>query len=152
MKYNDKKKYQIAMRRLYSTNTPSKQIVELIGTDKQGFIDHINKYLLEGMNKENFGKVWSLDHIVPVDLFDFDNLNDLKLCYNFINIMPMFINDNRIKGASVHFSLDKLKLLRIAFSKNESDVDSLYTKVCDELIEKCEKEINCTYQKYLLPL
>lgn len=149
MKYNDKKKYQIAMRRLYATNIPSKQILELIGTDKQGFIDHINKYLLDGMTLENFGKVWSLDHIVPVDLFDFDNLNDLKLCYNFINIMPMFVNDNRLKGASVHFSLEKLKSLRIAFSNFEGDVNSSYTNVCN-LIEKCESQISSVYQKYLL--
>ena len=152
MKYNDKKKYQIAMRRLYATNTPSKQIIELLGIDKIGFIQHIDKYLLEGMTKENFGKVWSLDHIVPVDLFDFDNLNDLKLCYNFINIMPMFINDNRLKGASVHFSLEKLKLLRIAFSEKESGVNTSYTKVCEDLIDKCNDEIIRTYQKYLLPL
>ena len=152
MKYNDKKKYQIAMRRLYATNSPSKEIVNLIGIDKNGFINHINKHLLDDMTIDNFGKVWSLDHIVPVDLFDFNNLNDLKLCYNFINIMPMFGNDNRLKGASVHFSLEKLKVLRIAFSKNKSDVDTSYTNVCNELINKCNDEITRTYQKYLLPL
>ena len=139
MKYNTKKKYQIALRRLYCTDVPSKEIISLLGTDKVGFISHINKYLLEGMTKENFGSTWGLDHIVPVELFDFTDTDDLKLCYNFNNIMPMFNADNRMKGASVHFSLAKL--------------DSMYTNVyIEQLKTKCNEEIIRTYQKYLLPL
>jgi hypothetical protein len=136
MKYNLKKKYQIAMRRLYKTNSPSKELTSLLGIDKDGFIEHINKSLIDGMTLDNFGTEWGLDHIVPVHLFDFDNEDELSLCYNFNNIMPMFLNDNRAKGASVHFSLVKLK--------------SMYTNVCiEKLIEKCNNEIENTYEKYL---
>lgn len=125
------------MRRLYGTNTPSKEIVSLLAIDKDGFINHINKYLIEGMTKENFGTEWGLDHIVPVELFDFSNKEELKLCYNFNNIMPMFNNDNRMKGASVHFSLAKL--------------ESMYTNVCiEELKRRCKNEINKTYMKYII--
>lgn len=142
MKYNDKKKYQIAMRRLYATNTPSKRIIELLGTDKESFISHVDKFLLDGMTKDNFGKVWSLDHIVPVDVFDFDDEEDLKLCYNFNNIMPMFMNDNRAKGASIHFSLEKLRHMA------HTNVD---TKVyINKLIQRCEKVIEEVYMKYLI--
>lgn len=136
MKYNLKKKHQIAMRRLYATNSPSKEFCVMVGTDKESFKNHINNNLLSGMTLDNFGVVWSLDHIVPVDLFDFNNIDDLHLCYNFNNIMPMFINDNRKKGASVHFSLLKLK--------------TMHTNVyINRLIEKCENEISEIYVKYL---
>lgn len=139
MKYNTKKRYQIALRRLYTTNAPSKEISTLLGIDKLGFIAHINKYLLEGMTMENFGSDWGLDHIVPVELFDFSNENDLKLCYNYNNIMPMFNSDNRLKGASVHFSLLKL--------------DTMHTNVYIEKLKmKCNEQIIRIYQKYLLPL
>ena len=37
MRYNEKKRLQIAMRRLYSTNTPSKEIVSLLGTKDKLF-------------------------------------------------------------------------------------------------------------------
>jgi hypothetical protein len=139
MKYNTKKRLQIAMRRLYSSNAPSKEIVSLLGINKDEFIHHINKYLIEGMTKENFGTEWGLDHIVPVDLFDLTKQEDLKLCYNYNNIMPMFNSDNRLKGASVHFSLDKL--------------NSMYTNVyIEQLKTKCNDEIIRIYQKYLIPL
>jgi hypothetical protein len=137
MKYNEKKRLQIALRRLYATNSPSKEILTFIGIDKQGFINHVNKYLLEGMTKENFGKIWGLDHIVPVDLFDINDEAEKKLCYNYQNIIPMFNNDNRVKGASVHFSLDKL--------------ETMYTNVyIQQLKEKCLNEITNRYDKYLI--
>lgn len=124
------------MRRLYSTNTPSKEIVSLLGIHKDGFIDHINKYLIAGMTKENFGMEWGLDHIVPVELFDLSDDSDLSLCYNFNNIMPMYNSDNRVKGASVHFSLEKL--------------NAMNTNVfIEQLKTKCNEEISKRYKKYL---
>ena len=36
------------------------------------------------MTYDNFGKVWSLDHIVPTGLFDFDKPEDLELCFQTI--------------------------------------------------------------------
>jgi hypothetical protein len=137
MKYNIKKRYQIAVRRLYSTTASNKEIISLVGIDKDGFICHVNKYLIEGMTKETFGKTWGLDHIVPVDLFDLTDENDLKLCYNYNNIMPMFNSDNRLKGASVHFSLVKLNTM-----DTNVYIDGLKTK--------CNEEINRTYKKYLM--
>ena len=125
------------MRRLYGSNTPSKEIVSLLGIDKNGFIDHINKYLIEGMTNENFGTEWGLDHIVPVDLFDITNDEDLKLCYNYNNIMPMFNTDNRLKGASVHFSIAKLTTMPT----------NVYIEV---LKRRCNEEIVKRYQKYLM--
>ena len=89
------------------------------------------------MSYDNFGKTWGLDHIVPVHLFDLSNEDDLKLCYNYNNIMPMFNGDNRLKGASVHFSLEKL--------------NSMYSNVyIVQLKQKCYEEISNTYRKYLL--
>jgi hypothetical protein len=115
--------------------------------DKEGFITHIDNYIISGMTKENFGEEWGLDHIVPVDLFDFNSIDELKLCYNYINIMPMFNNDNRLKGASVHFSLEKLKLMMDSIPNTDENTSRI--KVCELLIEKCMEEIDRTYKKYL---
>jgi hypothetical protein len=138
-KYNLTKKYQILLRRFYNTNIKSQRASILLGIDKTGFKNHIDKYLIEGMTKENFGELWGLDHIVPIQLFDFDNVDDFSLCYNYNNIIPMFNSDNRLKGASVHFSLLKL--------------DSMYTNVyTQKLKDKCHEEIMKTYMKYIIPL
>lgn len=91
------------------------------------------------MTDENFGSVWGIDHIVPVDVFDLNNEADLHLCYNYNNLMPMFTEDNRIKGASLHFSLVKL--------------DTMYTNVYTQLLkDRARTEISKIYDKYLIHL
>lgn len=138
MKYNLKKKYQIALRRLYETNLPCKEIKNMVGIDHEGFIAHINKYRIPGMTDENFGLAWGIDHIVPVDVFDLTDKTDLNLCYNYNNLMPMFNEDNRLKGASLHFSVAKLA--------------TMYTNVFIEMLkDRANLEITRIYQKYLLP-
>ena len=89
------------------------------------------------MTFDNFGKIWSFDHIVPIDLFDLQDDKDLKLAYNYNNIMPMFNNDNRLKGASIHFSIIKLQSM-------ENNI------IINELLNKCNIENNKTYKKYLI--
>jgi hypothetical protein len=130
------KKYQIALRRLY-TSSASKEILTLVGTNKIHFINHINNQLIDGMDYSNFGTEWSLDHIVPVNAFDLTDNEQLHLCYNYINIMPMYNIDNRAKGASLHFSLLKLNTL-------ESN------DVVDKLINLCNNNIEEVYGKYLV--
>lgn len=128
----------MAISRYYAKTTPCKEISQYVGIDRQGFITHVHKCVQSGMTIDNFGKVWNLDHIVPVELFDINNTEELMLCYNYNNIMPMFINDNRMKGASVHFSLVKLDSL-------------MYTNVfIDKLKERCINEIKNRYDKYLM--
>jgi hypothetical protein len=162
VKYNEKKRLQIAMRRQYSLPSNGKEIGILLGIDKQGFINHVDRFLIDGMTVENFGKVWSLDHIVPVELFDLSNMDEKRLCYNYLNIMPMFNNDNRIKGASIHFSLQKLESLKLVPEFNSGTIPvfvqtepvPMYTNVyvLDSLMRKCNEELIRRYQKYLLPL
>ena len=144
MKYNLKKKYQIAMRRAYATETPSKEILTLLGGNREEYRNHVNNYLLSGMVIETFGKEWGLDHIVPVELFDLNSEEEKKICYSYLNIIPMFNNDNRLKGASVHFSLEKLNSLLL---KEHSDKSK---EIIEKLIIKCKGEIESRYSKYLI--
>lgn len=130
------KKYQIALRRLY-TSSASKEILTLVGTNKIHFISHINNQLIDGMDYSNFGTEWSLDHIVPVNAFDLTDNEQLHLCYSYNNIMPMYNIDNRAKGASLHFGLIKLNTLE----PND---------VVDKLINLCNNKIEEVYGKYLV--
>lgn len=87
------------------------------------------------MTFDNYCKVWNLDHIVPVFLFDLTKEDELKLCYNYQNIMPMYRKDNKYKGGSVHFSLELLKCKE-------------QTPIVKALLERCQSEIDNRYNKY----
>ncbi len=141
MEFNIKRKYQIALRRLYTTKCKNTKILQFIGCDKNYFITHINNFLIDDMCNNNFGNKWGLDHIVPITLFNIDNEDELKLAYNYLNIMPMFNYDNKVKGASIHFSIDKLNSLLLIYP-NES-------VIINKLLDKCYQHLDLIYSKYL---
>ncbi|MEI9958301.1 MAG: hypothetical protein WDM90_18805 [Ferruginibacter sp.] len=60
-----------------------------------GFREWIELQFIEGLNWDNFGKKWQFDHIVPTTYFDFDNAEDLMLCWNFVNIRVESLQTNQ---------------------------------------------------------
>jgi hypothetical protein len=54
----------------------------------------------EGMTWENYGKVWVVDHIVPLKWWDVANFPEhIMEASHYSNLQPMFKRDNIIKGA-----------------------------------------------------
>lgn len=130
--YLNKKKLAIQLRRFYLTHDRCAILAPLIGCSKEEFKTYIDNKLIEEMEPTNFGIVWELDHIVPIHLFQ----EDFEKAWNFQNIIPMRKQDNKNKGASVHFSLIYLKSQPIS-------------EIREYLINKCMEEIK-KYDKYLI--
>lgn len=133
----NKKQLQLQLNRFYMTDSPCAEISNIIGIDKLDFINYIEKYFQPDMNRVNFGRVWQLDHIVPVPLFNLRT--ESELCYNYLNIIPMYNQDNKFKGASVHFSLELLQN-RLKYYPNNP--------IIIQLIDKCKHEIDTKWKYY----
>jgi len=86
LKFREKRKWQLAFRRYVLEKKPSQSYSIYFGLD----IEHLRKWIelqfTEALNWDNFGSAWQFDHIIPVAYFDFSKEEDLKLCWNFINI------------------------------------------------------------------
>lgn len=75
----------------------------------------------QDMNWENYGRLWNIDHTLPVKLFDMDNDADVLVCFNWKNLMPYYkryniSKSNKILPIRVWFQESRLR----AFSKLES--------------------------------
>ena len=57
----------------------------------------------------NYGSVWQIDHCLPIASFNLLDQNDMKKCFNWINIRPVFSNKNNSKNAKVDYHLDLLQ-------------------------------------------
>lgn len=81
----EKRKWQIALRRYLLESQPSTQYAPYFGIPIQGFRKWI-KAQLQDLTWDDFGKKWQLEHIVSFQYFDITNEEDLRLCWNFLNI------------------------------------------------------------------
>jgi hypothetical protein len=59
-----------------------------------------------GMNWNNYGMSWEIDHTIPCASWDFTNVLDSTMCWNFKNLKPMWKLQNRIKKDNYN-SIDK---------------------------------------------
>lgn len=86
LKFKEKRKWQLALRRYILEKNPSRFYAPYFGVGIEDFRKWIEIQFSEDQHWENFAVTWQFDHIVPVAYFDFDSEDDLKLCWNFINI------------------------------------------------------------------
>jgi hypothetical protein len=71
-------------------------------------------------------------------LFDLGREEEIKECFNYINLVPMFIEDNRMKGGSSHLSL-------IIMEGRAKVYDNPYI---EKLIDRCRKDIEERWNRY----
>ncbi len=52
----------------------------------------------KGMSWDNYGSVWHIDHIKPLNHFDYKDQNQVRLSWLLCNLQPMFKKENLQKG------------------------------------------------------
>ena len=65
---------------------------------------YIEGKFLDGMTWENRGNgenCWELDHIIPQYKFDFNDEEEIKKCWNYKNLQPLWAKANKKKGTSI---------------------------------------------------
>lgn len=54
----------------------------------------------EGMHEGNYGTEWEIDHIRPICSFDLTKEEDLRKCFHYTNLQPLWKEENWIKGTT----------------------------------------------------
>ena len=107
-KVREKSRQSQDFRRFITWNGNGSFIQPYLGCDI-GFIrEWLENMFVEGMTWENYGSVWVVDHIVPFRMFDLFNEEDLKLCWNYRNLMPILDEDNLKKHGNSFFAFELL--------------------------------------------
>ncbi len=78
--------------------------VPLLGCSVAQAMLHIEKQFRRGMSWDNFGVVWEIDHIRPCRSFNLKQAAQRAECFRFTNLQPLFISENRSKGARFRLS------------------------------------------------
>jgi hypothetical protein len=86
LQFREKRKWQIALRRYVLEQNKSTYYAPFFGLDNTKFREWIAVQFDSEMNWDNFSSLWQFDHVVPIAYFDFNDKDDLSLCWNFTNI------------------------------------------------------------------
>ena len=95
---------------------------KLIGCD----IEHLKRWIEyrfdEYMTWDNLGKYWHIDHILPINKFNFTNLNEQQICFHWTNLQPLKASENIKKSKSITKLYKKLKFINLKLWKIEDDI------------------------------
>ena len=72
--------------------------MDIIGCSRQFFKHWVEFQLYGEMTLENYGKVWHIDHSLPVCSFNLSIENEMRKCCNWKNLRPMYSKDNLETG------------------------------------------------------
>lgn len=97
----EKRKWQINLRRYVLLKSPCPAYAPYFGLDIENLRKWFEYQFTSGLNWENFGKAWQFDHIIPVAYFDQSNEEDLRLCWNFLNLRVDAIEPGKARGTSL---------------------------------------------------
>ena len=93
----------IRQRTKYSFKSQNiEKSIKLLGCSNHFFRKWIIHQLYGIMTIENYGKIWSLDHCLPLSKINLSIENEMKKYTNWVNIRPMYIKDNIIKSDKIN--------------------------------------------------
>jgi hypothetical protein len=68
-----------------------------IGCNIQYFREWLEYNFTEEMNWDNYGSLWSIDHVIPVCKFNLTVEEEKFKCWNWSNMMPVTVKYNSSK-------------------------------------------------------
>ena len=91
--HNLRRRLRGLLNGIYKTNS----VLILLDCSIEQLKKYLEKQFKKGMSWNNYGKVWELDHIIPCCKFDLTKQTQQKKCFNFRNLQPLTIYENRSK-------------------------------------------------------
>ena len=71
----------------------------LLGCNKTQLFLHLVSLFTEGMTGDNYGE-WEIDHIRPICSFDLTDMDQMRQCFHYTNMQPLWREENQAKGTS----------------------------------------------------
>ena len=88
---------------------------DLLGCSHSFFQRWIIHQLYGSMTVENYGSVWQIDHCLPIASFNLLDENDMKKCFNWINLRPMYSKENNSKNDNIDYPLYLLQEVKAKY-------------------------------------
>lgn len=98
---NIMKNHNRMLSRVFEGKAQKSNVLRIIGCSWCNIRDwfYFQMFLYnDGKTFDNYGGVWSIDHVIPVSSFDLTREDQLKKCYHWSNLRPLSSQRNMVKG------------------------------------------------------
>lgn len=72
-----------------------------LGLQAQALKSHLESKFQAGMTWDNYGTTWVVDHIIPCAAWDLSKPIQLRQCFHYFNLQPLFRPENAKKSAKL---------------------------------------------------
>jgi hypothetical protein len=120
-------------------NKKSLQYNEYLGCNSE----MLNKWLENNfdtqINWNNYGVIWHIDHVIPINLFDKTIDKDIKICFNWKNLCPLFAKENIAKSDNLKIKYIINHVKNVKKYINSNNLNDEYQGLIEMLIWLREK-------------
>tara|TARA_X000000950_G_C13764476_1_gene598276 strand:- start:139 stop:579 length:441 start_codon:yes stop_codon:yes gene_type:complete len=95
---NTRRRILLAYKEAGKTKTDS--TINLLGCTKTKFKNHLEKQFRDKMTHENHGKLWEIDHYIPIDWF-IKNNKEIELAFHYLNCQPLLKKEHYKKRTAL---------------------------------------------------
>jgi hypothetical protein len=89
------------VNRVLTGKLKSAPTLTLLGCSLEQFKSHLESQFARGMNWNNYGRGWHIDHKEPCSSFDLSNPLEQRRCFHYSNLQPLWAKANRCKHARI---------------------------------------------------
>jgi len=83
------------------TNKKTLKTQALLGCTRNELAEYLRKQYKPGMTDQNYGKEWHIDHIIPCSSFDLTKEEEIKKCFHYTNLQPLWKEENLKKSNKI---------------------------------------------------
>lgn len=84
-----------------SLNYKSKKTIEYLGCNTEEYFNWLKYNFIDTFCLENHGKIWHIDHVIPISHFNLENTDEQMIAFNWRNTMPLYIKENLSKNNKI---------------------------------------------------
>ena len=89
--------------------------LDLLDCSHSFFKKWIESQLYGNMTPENFGKIWQIDHCLPVSSFNLLDEKEKRKCFGWCNLRPMYVKENISKSNKIDYWLYTLQEIKARY-------------------------------------
>jgi len=99
VQYKLANRYRKRFKKALKQNYKKGKTLDYLGCSLKEYKEYMESKFQEGMSWDNHGFTgWHIDHIIPCCQFDLTNEEEIKKCFHYTNLQPLWAEDNLRKN------------------------------------------------------